>query len=89
MTTALPVSLRVTVTDAWDTVRVSAAPDATVADVKARALREATGRSLDPAAYVVKVRGALVLDEHRTVADLGLSDGAPLIVLPARRRPVQ
>jgi hypothetical protein len=87
MTSAAPVRLRVTVTDAWDTVTLDAAPDTTVRDLKARALSEATGRTLDPRAYVVKFRGAPVLDEDLTVARLGLADGAPLIVLPARRHP--
>lgn len=88
MTTAASVRLRVTVTDTWDTVPIEATPDTTVAALKARALAEATGRRPDPSAYVVKIRGALVLDESRTVADLGLPNGAPLIVLPARRVPV-
>jgi hypothetical protein len=83
------VRLRVTVTDAWDHVDLDAAPDLTLAAVKQQALAAATGRSADPAAYVIKYRGALVLDEHATVAGLQLADGAPLIVLPRRRRPVR
>lgn len=87
MNTTGTVRLRVTVTDAWDTVPIEASPDTTIRALKARALAEATGRRLDPASYIVKVRGALVLDEEQTVAELGLSHGAPLIVLPARRVP--
>lgn len=89
MTSPAPVRVRVTVTDAWDTVALDAAPDLTVRALKARALAEATGRTLDPRDYVVKIRGAPVLDETLTVAGLGLTDGAPLIVLPARRLPVR
>jgi hypothetical protein len=89
MTASAPVHLRVTVTDAWDTVALDAAPETTVRDLKARALFAATGRTLDPRAYVMKFRGAPVLDEDLTVARLGLADGAPLIVLPARRHPAR
>jgi hypothetical protein len=85
---ASAAQLRVTVTDVWDTVAVEASPEMTIREVKARALLEATGRTLAPAGYEVKHRGALV-DESRTVASLGLSNGAPLIVLPARRLPVR
>ncbi len=88
MTTASAVRLRVMVTDTWDHVELEASPELTLAAVKQQALAAATGRSLDPAAYVIKYRGALVLDEHVTVAGLQLADGAPLIVLPGRRRPV-
>lgn len=89
MTTGQAVRLRVTVTDVWDTVVYEAAPDATVGDVKAACLAEATGRAVDPAAYQVKFRGALVLDETIALDALGAGEGAALIVLPARRRPVR
>jgi hypothetical protein len=88
VTVATPVRLRVTVTDVWDTVTLEAPPDLTIREIKSRALAQATGRTPDPGRYVVKHRGAPVLDENRTVADLGLVDGTPLIVLPARRLPV-
>jgi hypothetical protein len=89
MTAVASMRVRVTVTDVWDTVALDVAPDTPVRALKQRALAEATGRTLDPEAYVVKVGGALVLDEQQTVAALGLTDGSPLIVLPARRRPVR
>jgi hypothetical protein len=89
VTVATGVRLRITVTDVWDTVTLSVPSGTTLGDVKARALFDATGRTLDPAGYIVKHRGAPVLDEHRTVADLGLGDGTPLIVLPARRLPTR
>lgn len=88
MTAASAVRLRVTVTDTWDHVELEVPPEVTLAAVKQQALAAATGRSPDPAGYVIKYRGALVLDEQATVAGLELRDGAPLIVLPRRRRPV-
>lgn len=83
------VRLRVAVTDAWDTVTIEASPSLTMGELKRRALAEATGRTVPPEQYVLKYRGALVLDEHATVSDLALRSGAPLIVLPARRHPVR
>jgi hypothetical protein len=88
MTAGTAVRLRVTVTDTWDTVHLEAEPGTPVADVKRQALREATGRTIAPDDYVVKFRGALVLDERNTVGDLAIPDGGALIVLPARRHPV-
>jgi len=39
--------------------------------------------------YVVKFRGAPLLDESATLAELGAGPNAPFIILPARRRPVR
>jgi hypothetical protein len=87
--TLRPLRIRVWVPDVWDTVELSVPPTATAADVKAAALRQAMGCLPPVDQYEVKFRGALVTDERRTLADLGVRDGAPLIVLPARRRPVR
>jgi len=89
MTTATDVRLRVTVTDTWDTVTLMAGPDLSLADVKRRALAEATGRPVAPEAYVIKFRGALILDERKTVHAAAIPNGAALVVLPARRHPVR
>lgn len=88
MTSAAGMTIRVTVTDAWDTVRLDVRTDEAVQSVKTRALGQALTRA-DVDAYHVKFRGGLVLDESRTLAELGVPAGAPLIVLPARRRPVR
>ena len=39
--------------------------------------------------YIVKFRGALVLDESVSLGALGAGPNAPFIVLPAHRRPVR
>ncbi len=83
------MTVRVWVTDVWDNADVSVAPEDTVATVKVRSLEQITGRTADPTTYQVKFRGALVTDESQTLAALGVPDGAPLIVLPASRRPVR
>jgi hypothetical protein len=83
-------TVRVMVTDVWDQVTLVAAAETTVATLK----REALGRALRrPAAapdrYVVKFRGAAVLDEAITLGSLGAGPNAPFIVLPRGRQPVR
>lgn len=83
-------AVRVMVTPVWDQVSVVVDPATTVARVKRDALQAALKRSsVDPDAYVVKFRGAEVLDESVTLGQLGAVPNAPLIVLPARRQPVR
>lgn len=83
------IRVRVFVTDVWDTVELALASDTNLKDLKTAALAQATGGKRDPAAYVVKYRGALVMDEDQTLSRLGAPDGAPFIVLPALRQPVR
>jgi hypothetical protein len=83
------VPVRVTVTDAWDEVTLALGPADTVADLKQEALRRVLGRAVASEEYIVKFRGALVLDESQTPAALGAGPNSPFIVLPARRRPVR
>lgn len=83
------MNVRVWVPDVWDVVDLPTRPDMTVADVKSAALTHATGRRLDPRAYEIKYRGALLHDEARTLGELDVPPGAPMIVLPVRRRPVR
>jgi len=83
-------AVRVMVTDAWDQVFLAVGPETTVAELKRLALGRALKRTdLPGAEYVVKFRGAAVLDESVTLRALGAGANAPFIVLPARRRPVR
>jgi hypothetical protein len=83
-------AVRVMVTDVWDQVFLAVGPDTTVADLKRQALAQALKRGdVDVREYIVKFRGALVLDESTTLAALGAGANAPFIVLPARRQPVR
>jgi hypothetical protein len=86
MTGLVPV--RVTVADVWDAVALDLAPSTSLAELK----REALMRSRvvrDPAEYVIKFRGAEMLDESTSLKDAGIPPNAPLIVLPRRRRPLR
>jgi len=89
VTVAPGIRVRVWVTDVWDAVELSLSPESTVGELKAAALARATGRAGPSDDQVVKYRGATVSDERRTLAALGVPDGAPFIVLPGRRRPVR
>lgn len=83
-------AVRVMVTPVWDQVFLPVDADTTVARLKRDALQAALKRaSDDPDAYVVKFRGAQVLDESVTLGRLGAVPNAPFIVLPARRQPVR
>lgn len=80
--------IRVTVADMWDEVAMELPASTTCGEVKRRAL--AAVRLLrDPERYVLKFRGAQVLDETRTLAEAGIVPNAALIVLSARRRPLR
>jgi hypothetical protein len=89
VTVPAALRVRVWVPEVWDAVELTPAPESTVGQLKAKALALATGRTRNPSAYVVKYHGAAVADEGRTLAQLGVTDGAPFIVLPARRQPVR
>ena len=84
--TALPV--RVMVQDAWDEVHLELPPATRLSDVKRQALA-ATHVTADPAGYLLKVRGAELADETRSLADAGMVPNGALIVLSRRRRPVR
>jgi hypothetical protein len=80
--------LRVTVQDAWDEVPLDLPPDTSLAEMKRLAL-ETTRVVRDPEEYVLKFRGAELLDESRSLAEAGLVTNGAVIVLPRRRRPVR
>lgn len=84
------LAVRVMVVDVWDQVLLAVEPTTTVAELKQRALDRALGRRAPPMEdYVVKFRGAQVLDESMTLRALGAGPNAPFIVLPRRRQPVR
>jgi len=87
--TGTALRLRVTSSDSWMTSEVSAEPGDTVGSVKSRVLAADRVSAARAGQYEVKVGGALVRDESHSLASLGIGDGAALIVLPRRRRPVR
>ena len=86
---AAPARVRVTVADAWQVFTLDVTPAENAASLKARALASARIDPSEAARYEVKVGGALVRDESRPLAGLGLRNGASVVVLASRRRPVR
>ena len=82
------LTIRVEVPERWDVVRVSAAPTEHVRAVKVAALAVLDPRA-DARDYVVKLRGHEVLDERRSIAEVGARDGSTFLVTNRRRRPVR
>ena len=80
--------LRVTVLDAWDEVSLPHRPDQSLRDLTRDALGAARIPD-DPAAFVLKYRGAELRDEQQTVGEAELPGNAALIVLRRRRRAVR
>ncbi len=86
---ATDLNLRVTVADTWAVCALRARANEALAAVKARALAAARIEPERAAEYAIKFGGALVGDERRSLADLGVPEGAALVVLAARRRAVR
>ncbi len=82
-------AVRVMVTDVWDQVYLAVEPGTTVVALKRRALEQALKRPVPVDDYIVKFRGAAVLDEGMTLEALGAVPNAPFIILPRRRQPVR
>lgn len=81
--------VRVMVTPAWETVSVQVDDKTTALELKRQALRAALKTIRDEAAFIVKFRGAAVLDESIALGALGAVPNAQFVVLPARRQPVR
>jgi hypothetical protein len=85
---ATPLTIRVEVPERWDVALISAAPTASVLDVKRAALRFVSPDD-DAGDYVIKLRGFEVLDEGVTLAAAGARDGSIFLLTHRRRRPVR
>ena len=83
------LTLRVTSGETWTTSSLTASPEESIASVKVRVLAADKVPASQAWEYEVKHGGALVRDESRSLAALGVKSGAGLIVLPRRRRPVR
>ena len=82
-------AVRVMVTPAWEHVPVQVDDATTVAQLKHQALKAALKTTENEQGFIVKFRGAQVLDESTTMRALGAVPNAPFIVLPGRRQPVR
>jgi len=83
------ITVRVEMSDLWDTLAVKCASDTSVLALKKAAL-EAFGQRLHPAEeYVLKLRGFEVLDENAPVTVAGARDGSTFLLAYRYRRPVR
>jgi hypothetical protein len=83
------ITLRVEAADLWETVRIIAASDVPVADLKKRVVAELFPQDQHVGDFVLKLRGWEVLDERSTLKDAGIVDGSILLLAYRRRRPVR
>jgi len=82
------LTVRVTIPESWDTLRLEVAPSVSVREVKQAALAAMlAGASTDE--FVCKLAGFEVLDESQSVTEAGLRDGSTLLVTYRQRRPVK
>jgi hypothetical protein len=81
----LPV--RVMVQDVWDEVRLELPATTAIGTLKRTALARA-GVTAPADGFETKFRGALLDDEDRSLADVGMVPNVAVIVVPRRRRPV-
>lgn len=81
--------VRVTVADTWKTVALDATAGESAGSLKTRALASAQIDASRAAGYELKVGGALVRDESKPLAGLGVRNGMSVVVITGRRRPVR
>ncbi|HEU5478370.1 MAG TPA: hypothetical protein VFU90_00995 [Candidatus Tumulicola sp.] len=81
-------TLRVELPEQWDVVRIVAPPNERVLAVKVAALAVLDPRA-DVREFVIKINGREVLDEQRSVSDVGARDGSIFLITHRRRRPVR
>lgn len=82
------LTLRVEVPELWDVVRLVAPSSERVQAVKVAALAVLDPRG-DARDFVVKLGGAEVRDERRSVAEVGARNGSTFLITHRRRRPVR
>ncbi|HVA57335.1 MAG: EsaB/YukD family protein [Gemmatimonadaceae bacterium] len=80
------ITIRVEMPEVWDTVRIAVPGSAKVDVVKVRALEALFPQAQYHEDFVVKLRGWEVLNEHETLADAGVTDGAILLLTHRLRR---
>jgi hypothetical protein len=82
-------TVRVQLADAYDAVAINTPPAEPLVSLKVRAL-QALAPDVDfHEDYVMKLRGAEVLDENLALSEAGALDGSIFILLHRRRRPVR
>lgn len=87
--TAASVTIRVEMPEVWDAVRIVLSPREPLLTVNVRALEALFPEAEMHSDFVLKFRGWEILDEAAPLSDLGIGDGAILLLTHRRRRPVR
>lgn len=82
------ITLRVQAAEAWDAVRVTCLPTATVAEVKRAAMQVLLPDVAHTDEYCVKLRGVLVNNESMSLSQVGARAASTLFITARRRRPI-
>ena len=88
-TGAPSITLRVEMPEVWDTVRIVVSSREPLLTVKVRALEALFPEAELHSDFVLKFRGWEILDEASPLGDLGIDNGAILLLTHRRRRPVR
>ncbi|HEY2377551.1 MAG TPA: hypothetical protein VGH98_16345 [Gemmatimonadaceae bacterium] len=86
---ATSLTIRVEMPEVWDAVRIVATPREPLLTLKVRALEALFPEAEMHGDFVMKFRGWDILDEAAPLSDLGIGDGAILLLTHRRRRPVR
>jgi len=82
------LTLKVEMPERWDVVRVTASPTDTVLSVKVAALAVLEPHA-DHRRWVMKLRGAEITSESKTLMEVDATTGATFLLTLRRRRPVR
>jgi hypothetical protein len=83
------ITIRVQIPEIWDTIRVDAPADTSVAVLKARALAALMPDEKNASDFVMKLAGWEVLDEQASLSQAGAVAGSIFLLTGRRRRPVR
>ena len=83
------ITLRVEMPEVWDAVRIVVSAREPLLTVKVRALEALFPEAELHSEFVLKFRGWEILDEASPLTDLGIDNGAILLLTHRRRQPVR
>jgi hypothetical protein len=83
------LALRVQMPEVWDVIRIEAASDTAVYEIKLAALKELYPGFLSASDFMLRLNGFEVLDEAEKVAATGAGDGSTFLLTFRRRRAVR
>lgn len=82
------ITIRVQAAEAWDSVRVTCALDMPVARIKQAAMAALLPDVEQGDDYLVKLRGALIVNEAVSLATAGVKEASTLLITARRRSPL-